>query len=38
MLHHVTPHVTVHVTLKVLYFIIYSYKLQHVTPIPLNKI
>ena len=32
MLHHVTPHVTVHVTLKVLYFIIYPYKLQHVTP------
>jgi hypothetical protein len=33
MLHHVTPHVTVHVTLKVLYFIIYPYMLQHVTPI-----
>ena len=36
MLHHVTPHVTVHVTLKVLYFIIYPYKLQHVT-LPLKK-
>jgi hypothetical protein len=32
MLHHVTPHVTVHVTLKVIYFIIYPYKIQHVTP------
>jgi hypothetical protein len=32
MLHHVTPHVTVHVTLKFLYFMIYPYKLQHVTP------
>ena len=32
MLHHVTPHLTVHVTLKVLYFFIYPYKLQHVTP------
>ena len=32
MLHHVTSHVTLHVTLKVLYFIIYPYNLQHVTP------